>query len=147
MITKAQYFGNKSYPVEHGRNADILLGRVNGFLYEAAANGVYGYWIDPDTDTQISGAKGGSGDGGYRTQDSTTGASKSRHKYGKAVDVFDPDRILAKWILGNIDALVKAELWCEDFQWTPGWCHFQSEPPGSGSRIYIPSSKPAPAPW
>jgi len=143
MITLEQYFGAKKHPIEHLANANILLAKVNLCLYKAEYDG----WIDPDTNSQISGAKGGSGDGGYRTPDSHTGGAGSAHRSARAIDVFDPDRILAQWCVKNKMALVEIGLWCEDFRWTyannASWVHFQCVQPKSGKRIYIPSiSKP-----
>jgi hypothetical protein len=147
-ITVAQYFRDKPRSKEHGDNAVGLLAAVNSLLFEAAEDGAYDYAIDPDTGGQISGSKGGSGDGGYRLPDSETGAEGSNHKSANGVDVFDPARTLAKWCVENPDRIAAHGLWCEDFRWTPTWCHFQRVPPRSGNRIYIPSaSKPlAPAP-
>jgi len=142
MITLEQYFGAKKHPIEHLANANILLAKVNLCLYKAEYDG----WIDPDTNSQISGAKGGSGDGGYRTPDSHTGGAGSAHRSARAVDVFDPDRILAQWCVKNKAALVEIGLWCEDFRYTPVWCHFQQIQPKSGKRIYIPYVSPPLAP-
>ena len=70
----------------------------------------------------------------------TPGASTtSKHLSGQAVDIADPDRYLADWCAANQIDLVVAELWCEDFRYTPTWIHLQCVPPGSGKRIYIPS--------
>jgi len=146
-ITSTQYFLGKPHPIEHDSNAASLLGSVNALLYEAARAGAYEYEIDPDTNSQISGARGGSGDGGYRLPDTTTGAPSSTHREANGGDVYDPMRTLATWCVANPDRLAAHGLWCEDFRWTPVWCHFQRVPPRSGKRIYIPStSKPlAPA--
>lgn len=64
--------------------------------------------------------------------------TKSRHMEGKAVDIYDPDQELQKFLLANVDLLVSAELWCEDFSATKNWVHFQSEPPLSGRRFFKP---------
>jgi len=146
-ITSAQYFLGKTPAPGHATNATWLLAAVNALLYEAAEDGAYDYDIDIDTNSQISGAHGGRGDGGYRLPDSTTGAPSSTHREANAVDVYDPQRTLAAWCVANPDRLAAHGLWCEDFRWTPVWCHFQRVPPRSGKRIYIPSiSRPlAPA--
>lgn len=146
MITPAQYFGKKPHNDIQATNAQCLLGSVNRLLDEAHADDCYGYWIDPDTGTQISGSKGGSGDGGFRTSDSKTGAKSSKHRDANAVDVYDPGRKLAQWVNDHKDRLAHHGLYCEDFRWTPTWCHFQRVPPGSGKRIYIPSNTPPLAP-
>ena len=139
MILEERFFNNKPHPQAHGTNAALLLGAVNPFLDEAAAAGAYGYWIDPDTGTQISGAKGGSGDGGYRLPSSKTGSKTSKHLEANAVDVYDPDRKLAAWCVLNKAILAKYGLYMEDPRWTPGWVHLQRVPPGSGKIIYVPS--------
>ena len=139
MITTAQYFRGKPHPEAHAAFAVGLLEKVNALLGAAAGAGVYGYDIDPDTDSQVSGAKGGSGDGGYRLPESTTGAKNSAHRYAKAVDVFDPKRKLASWCVLNQHEMDKLGLYMEDPRWTPVWCHFQTVPPASWRRIYVPS--------
>jgi hypothetical protein len=146
MITKMQYFGVKHSPVEHEANADKMLAAVNCLWHEAADAGVYGYWIDPDTNSQISGSKGGAGDGGYRTPDSKTGAKSSTHREGHGCDTYDPERKLAAWCVLNVELLVKHDLYIEDPRWTPGWVHCQDVPPKSGKRVYIPASTPPLAP-
>lgn len=146
MITKAQYFGSKPKPLAHEANADRLLARVAILHKRAAEDGVYGYWIDPDTGSQISGSKGGSGDGGYRTPDSTTGAKSSTHRTGDGVDTFDPDRALCAWCVMHPEELDKLGLYMEDPRWTPGWCHLQQIKPASGKRVYIPSTSAPLAP-
>lgn len=62
----------------------------------------------------------------------------SKHLYGKAVDVADPNNTLQEWLVKNEDRLAWHKLWCEAFTHTPGWVHFQSEPPKSGKRFFIP---------
>jgi len=69
-------------------------------------------------------------------------ASHSKHLSAQACDVYDPNRELARWCVENEDVLKEVGVWCEDFRWTPTWAHFQIVPPGSGKRIYVPSTKP-----
>ena len=140
MITTLQYFRSKVHPPEHAANGVKLLAQVNLCLHKSNEDGAYDFWIDPDTNSQISGSKGGAGDGGYRAADSRTGGATSPHRIASAVDVFDPDRQLAQWCVKNKAALVELGLWCEDFRWTPGWVHLQCIQPKSGKRIYIPYS-------
>ncbi len=136
MITKSQYFNGKPHPIEHEVNADTMLAAVNCLLHEAAAAGVYDYWIDPDTNTQISGKKGGAGDGGYRLPDSTTGKAGSSHREGRGVDVYDPENKLDAWI--TRDHLVKYGLYREAAPFTLTWCHLTDRAPKSGNRSFIP---------
>lgn len=142
MITKSHYFGAKSYPVSHGENTEKLLHAVNALLHDAVNAGVYDYWIAPDTQTQISGERGGSGDGGYRLPESKTGPKGSAHRVGRAIDVYDPERKLAAWCIKNKAALAKHGLYIEDPRWTPGWVHVQDISPESGKRVYIPATTP-----
>lgn len=63
---------------------------------------------------------------------------KSRHLHGMAVDIRDPKHELQKWCLDNEDMLEQAGLYCEHFSSTVGWVHFQTTPPGSGNRFFLP---------
>jgi len=135
MITVQQYFG-KPHSAEQEGNADDLLVRVNELLAEAQADGSYDGWLDPDTNTQISGAKGSDGDGGFRTPSSRTGVPSSSHRQAKAVDVYDPHEILEDWITDAI--LEKYELYREAPEATPGWVHLTTRAPASGHRTFIP---------
>lgn len=62
----------------------------------------------------------------------------SLHLAGAACDILDKDGSLGKWCLANEDVLKRIGLWMEHPDHTPGWCHFQIMPPGSGRRFYIP---------
>lgn len=73
-------------------------------------------------------------------------AALSKHLFALACDVRDENRALAQWCVSNKAKLVLCELWMEDPRWTPAWVHLQVVPPGSGKRIYIPSTKPPLAP-
>jgi len=134
-ITVVQYFGAKAHPAEHLANAVALLAKVNALLDEAAASGLK-IANDPDTGSQISGSKGGAGDGGYRLSDSATGKPGSKHKLGCAVDVYDVGDRLDGWI--TRDRLVKHGLYREAGKFTTNWCHLQTIAPKSGNRSFIP---------
>ena len=136
MITIDQYFGGKEHTLEQETEAELLLRQVNLLLAEAAAKKVYAMDPCPYTGTQISGAKGGHGDGGFRLPDSTTGAAKSSHKEAKAVDVFDPLDKLDRWLTD--DLLSHYGLYRESQFKTPGWCHLTTRPPMSGKRTFMP---------
>lgn len=140
MITVAQYFGPKiTHPdatPERVDNTVRLLDKVNALLDTARSLGVYKDWIDPDTSTQISGAKGGSGDGGFRLSTSTTGAPTSTHKQGHGVDVYDPRDRLDFWLTDEI--LEAHDLYRESPAATPTWVHLQDTPPRSKRRTYQP---------
>jgi hypothetical protein len=112
------------------RNAQVTVDRANQLLARAGR---------PDIDTVSS---------GWRPQglnDATSHSSKtSNHITAQAVDLPDPDRLLADWCVDNLDVLTEIGLWMEDPRWTPTWVHVQTVPPKSGKLVYIPStSKPA----
>ena len=140
MISASEYFGDKlTHPdctQERQDNANELLTRVNALLARAKMETVYQDWIDEDTGTQISGAKGGYGDGGFRLQSATTGKPYSSHKQGQAIDIYDPHSKLDMWITDAI--LEEFDLYRENPDFTRGWCHLQTKPPGSGNRTFKP---------
>jgi hypothetical protein len=61
---------------------------------------------------------------------------KSLHLRGAAVDIADPSGKLMLWCKSNVDILEQVGLWCEEG--TKGWVHFQSQPPRSGKRFFLP---------
>lgn len=140
MISLDDYFGKKRQHAdatpERVANAEVLLERVNRLLDRAREEGAYEDWIDEDTNSQISGSKGGYGDGGFRLQSSATGRPKSTHKQGQAVDVFDPYQKLDRWLTNEL--LEEFDLYREAPAFTVGWCHLQSRAPGSGRRTFNP---------
>lgn len=91
-------------------------------------------------------------DGYRRPQDiPKNGAAKSKHLFGQAIDLDDDDtHYLWDWVKENLELMQEIGLWIEDPRWTHGkvgtWMHFQTVPPGSGKRIFIPSSAPASLP-
>lgn len=62
----------------------------------------------------------------------------SLHLSGEACDVSDPKQELQKWCKANVHILEEVGLWCEDFSATVNWVHFQSRPPKSGKRFFLP---------
>ena len=136
MITLQQYFGGKEHTPDQEQCAIYLLNHVNALLDAAHEAGAYDYEIDPDTGTQISGSKGGSGDGGFRLPASTTGSPTSSHKEAKGVDVYDPQGRLDAWITRKI--LIKYNLYREHPDKTLGWMHLTTRCPGSGCRTFLP---------
>jgi len=140
MITTEQYFGAKiqstECTLEMLSNAANLLALANNLLFVAFNAGAYGNEIDPDTGTQISGAKGGAGDGGFRLSTTKTGAVSSTHRRAQGIDIYDPQNKLDAWLT---DATLMAHgLFREHPDATNTWCHLQSVPPGSGHRTYKP---------
>jgi len=63
---------------------------------------------------------------------------KSKHLYGQAVDISDPQRLLQTWCKQNVQILESTGLWMEHFSVTTTWCHFQIVPPPSGNRFFMP---------
>lgn len=118
--------------------AAAMLDRVNVLLAVAYSDGLL-LDANPRTGSLVSGTRYG----GFRPGSAPIGAAKSKHKTGHAVDVYDPRRTLATWCAANLEQVAQIGLWCEDWRWTPSWCHFQDVPPGSGLRVYIPSTSPA----
>lgn len=144
MIRLTEYFGSKPYSVAHEAAAQDLLNRVNALIDEAAEAAAFVRTIDPDTGTEISGSKGGSGDGGFRLPNATTGRQGSSHKEAKGVDCFDPDGDLDEWLDtfeqggGRNSKLEEHGLYREAPTSTPTWCHLTTRAPGSGRRTFFP---------
>lgn len=63
---------------------------------------------------------------------------RSKHFFCQAVDIYDPKRELQKWIKENIKLVEEIGLWMEDFSATPNWVHFQTVPPASNKRFFLP---------
>lgn len=62
----------------------------------------------------------------------------SQHLHGNAVDIEDKDGKLKDWIMTQIPLMESLGLYFEDFGSTPGWVHWQTVPPASGKRFFIP---------
>lgn len=140
MITALEYFGvkisNPQATLGMKINAQNLLRKINKLLLRAESEGAYSSPIDPDTGTQISGSKGGAGDGGFRLSTSTTGAPGSSHKTANGADVYDPGDKIDNWLTD--ETLEEHGLYREHPSATPGWCHLQQLPPRSGRRTFHP---------
>ncbi len=65
-------------------------------------------------------------------------ATQSKHLFGLAADIADPNKELAAWCLENVKLLESIGLWCEHPDYTPTWVHFQASPPRSGNRFFKP---------
>lgn len=152
MITTEQYFQAKPHSAAQELAAAYLLEKVNKLVTWAALGG-FESPVCPNTGTQISGSKGGQGDGGFRLDTATTGGAHSSHKvlyvqqadgtwredpaHAQAgVDVFDPGDKLDR-ILADAD-LERFGLYREHPDSTPGWCHLTDRPPRSGKRTFVP---------
>ena len=59
--------------------------------------------------------------------------------HAEAVDLHDPNGAIARWCMAsNHSTLADLGLWIEHPDYTPGWCHLQTRPPRSGSRVFVP---------
>lgn len=128
------------------RNVLELLSRANELLELMAADGVA-----PGVD-QVTGNAVASG---WRPPSvnarTANAATSSPHLTGEGLDVQDtwPERPVARWCLQHLDQLERVGLWMEDPRWTARvrpdggadpWVHWQSRPPRSGRRVFIPST-------
>lgn len=151
MITKEEYFGLKPHTPEQETAAQDLLDRVQTLTAEAEEDGAYHRPRCPNTGTEISGSKGGSGDGGFRLTTATTGAGNSSHKVlpadkpaGAGVDVYDPGDHLDTWLDqyengdGSNSKLHEHGLWREHPSKTPTWCHLTNRSVGANKQTFYP---------
>lgn len=136
MITLQDYFNDKPQATDYNLNALTLLYRVNNLLAAFVTDTGTILQNNPATGNQISGNK--NGDGGFRLQTSTTGSSKSAHKQGMAVDIYDRGEHLDKWLDAKPDALIKYDLYREEPSATINWCHLGTRKPLSGKRTFKP---------
>jgi hypothetical protein len=94
----------------------------------AEADGVV-LLINPATGCHI----GGSGNGGARPKGSKVGAPGSMHQLLLALDWFDPQRALMRWILSyGLERATALGMYFEHPQWTRSWGHGQVVAPGEG---------------
>jgi len=134
MITTAQYFSSvpdtSDVPTTHVANAEGLLDKVNTLL---------SVFVNDNQDFVVR------MNSGYRTvaHNATVlgAAPNSKHTTGQAIDIGDSHaRTLALWCLSNTGLLQTLGLYCEDMRATPTWVHFQSTPPVSRARFFIPTT-------
>lgn len=170
MISTEQYFTNpttgelKEHTPQQERAAAELLRRREALRVECMRQTGMKVkpLIDPDTGTEISGKKGGTGGGGFRA-DAEEGSDRSSHKIlyrqdkdgnwvpdpeataGAGVDDFDPDNALDDWIStfdteggARNEVLERHQLYREHPDDTPGWCHLTTRAPRSGRRTFKP---------
>ena len=136
MITLQDYFSDKPHPNEYNLNALTLLYRVNNLIAAYTTDTGKLPEINPITGSQVSGSKGG--DGGFRLPTSTTGSSRSAHKLGMAIDLYDRGEHLDKWLDAKPDALIKYDLYREEPASTVNWLHLSIRKPLSGKRTFKP---------
>lgn len=149
-ITRADYFKLHGEPQGESRaalleNANEWVRRANLLYSEMAADGI------ELCNDQVSGNPIASG---YRPAGvnaaTSNAATGSKHLTCRAGDTQDwTDRRIAVWCIRNLVLLETYGMWMEDPRWTGGrirpngekrdpWTHWQTVPPGSGNRVYIP---------
>lgn len=155
MITAQQYFSNpttgeeKPHTDEHEESFRDLSARRDALRadFYAAHPERVGPDIDPDTGTEISGKRNGSGDGGFRLKGNTTSAPGvfSSHEQARGVDDSDQDNALDDWLTTfdrengrRNEMLEKHGLYREHPSATPTWCHLTTRAPKSGKRTFMP---------
>ncbi len=126
----------KQYPNDYTKNIEenaiALLKKVNALLFELNISlvKISSGWRPPSINVAVPNA-----------------AKNSSHQTANAVDILDIDRSFARICLNNLDKLQKYGLYMENPCWTKGihtnWVHLQQIKPGSGHRIFIPSTAPA----
>jgi hypothetical protein len=143
-ITLEQYFAKPHTAEQRAAALDLLRRRAALRAEYYAATGRTGPDIDPDTGNEISGSRGGNGDGGFRVPTSD-GAKNSAHKEARAVDDYDPKNDFDDWLTlfdkedGRYnEKLEKNGLYREHPSTTPTWCHLTTRAPASGKRTFYP---------
>jgi uncharacterized protein YcbK (DUF882 family) len=66
------------------------------------------------------------------------GAKNSAHCQCQACDFKDDDHSIKNFIINNLEVLEDCGLYCEEFDFTPNWCHLQTRVIPSGNRIFNP---------
>jgi hypothetical protein len=137
MMTIEAYIGphaaSADWTPERQANAALLVDACNRLQQRMEADGVV-FQINPATHSQVS----GQAFGGFRPQNCPIGAPNSRHKQGKAVDMYDPDGDIDAWIMANIEVLTEIDMAIEHPDNTRHWSHWQIGAPPSGHRVFHP---------
>lgn len=144
-ISLEQYFAGKPHTQRNEEDAVDLLNRVEALKQDYYADTGRGPDIDPDTGTEISGKKGGQGDGGFRLLGSSSSVGrKSSHEEARGVDPSDQDNDFDNWLdqfedgQGGNTKLEQFGLYREDPRYTITWSHLTTRAPHSGHRTFIP---------
>lgn len=137
MITLAQYVGphyaSPDWTPARRANAEDLLKRCAALEAEMVRAGVE-FPDNPATGSGVSGQTFG----GFRPQNCPQGAPGSSHKEGRAVDRYDPRGQIDAWVMIHQDRLEAHGLYIEHASATPGWSHWTTRAPRSGSRAFMP---------
>ena len=132
MITLEEYYmgRDRAYDLElthsHRFYADQLLSRVNDLLNIFHADhgyypGVRSGWRPASVNAVVPHA-----------------SKKSKHITCQAIDLADNSGTLKQWTLKNLNLCERYGIWVESPEFTPTWVHWQSLPPKSGHRVFIP---------
>ena len=130
-VTLAQLLGR--YGAEPWSEAEFASGRHLCLAWNTLASAAYGEGvilpINPATGCSI----GGTGNGGARPKGSKVGAPGSKHQLLMALDWFDPQRALMRWLLSyGLERAAALGMYFEHPQWTRSWVHGQIVPPSDG---------------
>lgn len=122
MIASETYFGKETVDAKTAVQAQDLLNKVNAFLEHCPGeHKMTSGYRSPEHNAKIGGAK------------------LSNHMTGNAIDIYDPDKSLARFVFQKAQLLSDHGLYCEDMRCTRNWVHFQNVAPRSGMRFFIPS--------
>lgn len=118
-------------PVDHQRNIDILLPKLNELrqAYGKPMVVTSGYRSLEDH-LRIYKAKG--------ITDKNKIPMRSLHLAGAACDFADANRDLTNFVVQNEQLVKSIGLWFEHWSATPTWLHCQIYPPKSGKRWFLP---------
>jgi hypothetical protein len=137
MLTKealfGKYFKHTDATNAIKENADAFIAKVNA-LIEVMQEDKVVFATNPLTGTIV----GGETLGGFRPQDCPIGASKSAHKQGLAVDLYDPEGKIDLWLQSHASTLRAYGLYFEHPKATPRWSHWTSRAPKSGRLFFYP---------
>ncbi len=138
MITVKEYLGkfagHEELTDEHLKSAKILVAKVSEFMARIGA---------PSNLIITSGFRPRS----YNKQ--VGGSMNSHHCFCRAIDIFDPQRVIGQQMMHNLEAMAEIGLWAESLMAThykggvlrpPNgrWIHLQMVPPKSGNRVFMP---------
>lgn len=136
MITENEITKGQEIPEAYKKDLAILLERINkiraAYNKPMTVSSGFRSWHDHVRIYQEKALK--IGVPFYMSQVPTA----SNHLYCRAVDILDVDGKLKEFINNNKKLLEDNNLWCESFESTPTWLHFQVVPPKSGSRFFKP---------
>lgn len=157
LLTVADYWAGRDYKYKSDLTHEIIQ---NAQHWVACANLLLSYAAKDGVRPGIDQASGTPLASGWRPKGvnarTANSAQLSTHLDGRGGDLQDiwPLRPLAHWCLKHSlpgGLLEKCGIWMEHPNWTctanlDPWCHWQTKPPGSGKRIYVPNSNPPTSP-